>query len=137
MALLFKNNADGSFNNLLPWLFFGIGILWTLIYDTVYAFQDIQDDLKIGVKSTAILFQTAPKKLPYICLVLMAVALISAGILNGWSFYYFISIGCAVVYEFYLLKSWDPNSSISSLECFKANQWVGWIVFLALLTKSF
>lgn len=130
-------HAGKSFSDFLPWLFFGVGILWTLLYDTVYAFQDIQDDLKIGVKSTAILFQAAPKSLPYVCLILMASALISAGILKGWSFYYFISIGCAVAYEFYLLKSWDPNSSISSLKCFKANKCIGLLLFFALLIRAF
>lgn len=124
-----------SLIDFLPWLFFGVGILWTLLYDTVYAFQDIQDDLKIGVKSTAILFQTVPKRLPYTCLILMAIALISAGMLKGWSFYYFVSVGCAVVYEFYLLKSWDPNSSTSSLKCFKSNQWIGLLLFFALVIR--
>lgn len=124
-----------SLFDFLPWLFFGIGILWTLLYDTVYAFQDIQDDLKIGVKSTAILFESTPKRLPYVCLILMTIALISAGLLKGWSIYYFLVIGSSVVYEFYLLKNWDPDSSISSLKCFKANKWVGVILFFALLIR--
>jgi len=130
-------HGDGSFYTFLPWFFFGVGILWTLIYDTIYAFQDIQDDLKIGVKSTAILFQKSPKSLLYVCLILMAILLIGAGIIQGWSILYFILIGFAFVCEFYLLRSWDPTCSLSSLKCFKANQWVGCIVFLALLIKSF
>jgi len=129
-------HGGGSFYNFLPWLFFGVGILWTLIYDTIYAFQDIQDDLKIGVKSTAILFQKYPKSLPTVCLILMGILLISAGMTEGWFNFYFIIIGCALSYCVYLLKVWNPSSCSSSLKCFKANQWVGWIVFLALLMKS-
>jgi 4-hydroxybenzoate polyprenyltransferase len=36
---------------------YGSAILWTVIYDTIYAHQDIRDDIQIGVKSTAIRFQ--------------------------------------------------------------------------------
>lgn len=40
------------------------GIAWTMIYDTVYAFQDLKDDLKIGVKSTAVTWRNKnPKKI--------------------------------------------------------------------------
>lgn len=42
---------------------FAACIIWTLIYDTIYAFQDIEDDLKIGVKSSAIRFARAPKQI--------------------------------------------------------------------------
>lgn len=130
-------HGGGSFYTFLPWIFFSVGILWTLIYDTIYAFQDIQDDLKIGVKSTAILFQKSPKSLPSVCLILMSIVLISTGMTEEWSNFYFIIIGCAISYGVYLLKTWNPNSCSSSLKCFKSNQWVGWILFLALLMKSF
>ncbi|MBY0281049.1 MAG: 4-hydroxybenzoate octaprenyltransferase [Alphaproteobacteria bacterium] len=126
-------NGGKSLNDFLPWLFFSVGILWTLLYDTVYAFQDIQDDLKIGVKSTATLFQDTPKYLPYICLASIMIALVGVGVFKGWSLYYFILIGCVIFYEFYLLKKWDPNSPVSSLKCFKSNQWIGLLLFLALL----
>jgi len=134
-VLIAWTHGGKSFFDFLPWLFFAIGILWTLLYDTVYAFQDIQDDLKIGVKSTAILFEAIPKRLPYMCLTLMTATLMSVGIFKGWSVYYFLVTGTAVAYEFYLLKNWDPDCSSSSLKCFKANQWIGLLLFLALLIR--
>lgn len=54
-------------------------IIWTVIYDTVYAFQDIEDDLKIGVKSSAIKFSKNPKKILSILNFIMFISLIYLG----------------------------------------------------------
>lgn len=43
-------------------LLYGAGVSWTLVYDTVYAFQDISDDKKLGLKSTAITWESDPKR---------------------------------------------------------------------------
>lgn len=47
--------------SLVPFLFYGGAILWTLGYDTIYAFQDRDDDLLIGVKSSTLIVSSAPK----------------------------------------------------------------------------
>ena len=76
ILLLFAAHT-GSLNWPIIALYFA-GIFWTLFYDTIYAYQDSQDDLIIGVKSTAILFGSHAKKwlLSFIlfCFVLMAVS---------------------------------------------------------------
>ena len=46
---------------LIAWLLFIANILWTVAYDTIYAIIDRDDDLKIGIKSTAILFDDADR----------------------------------------------------------------------------
>jgi len=56
-----------------------VGVCITIAYDTIYAFQDINDDEKVGLKSTAILFKNNPKALPYICYVLMIAGLFWVG----------------------------------------------------------
>jgi 4-hydroxybenzoate polyprenyltransferase len=68
-------------------------VIWTLIYDTIYAFQDIDDDLKIGVKSSAIAFQRNPREILLKLTILMGILLILAGILQKMGiFYYFFTI---------------------------------------------
>lgn len=134
-VLIAWGHCGKSFGNFLPWLFFGVGVLWTLVYDTIYAFQDIDDDLKIGVKSTAILFQDFPKFLPFFCLILIGCGLSVAGLIQKWSIFYFVLITCLFIYSIHLLKGWNPNSAAVSLRCFKKNQWVGWLIFLALFVR--
>jgi len=129
-------NAGKSLGNYLPWCFYGIGILWTLAYDTVYAFQDIEDDLKVGVQSTAILFQKTPKLLPGSCFLLMGACFIGAGIKENWSLPYFGCIAGVIAYGVILLAQWNPKEPTSSLHFFKANQWLGLGILLALLLKD-
>ncbi|KAI1809744.1 prenyltransferase [Poronia punctata] len=72
-------------------------ILWTSIYDTVYAHQDKKDDMKIGVKSTAVLFQHHARKLLWGLLLFMGICLLYYGWLTeaGWG-YYSVSLGASV-----------------------------------------
>lgn len=68
--------------------------LWTVIYDTIYAYQDIADDTKIGVKSTAVLFRGNTKALLWALLFLMGVSLISYGRLAEMGVaYHVVTIG--------------------------------------------
>lgn len=109
--------------NLKVWLLYGAGILWTLAYDTIYAFQDIDDDLKVGVKSTAILFKNYPKLLPSLSYIGIVLIFIMLG-MNWISIGLFSSLAC------YLILQWDPNDPVSSLKIFKKNQLLGWIIFI-------
>ncbi|KAK6067447.1 4-hydroxybenzoate polyprenyl transferase [Seiridium cupressi] len=67
---------------------------WTVIYDTIYAHQDIKDDIKIGVKSLAVLLQNRTKALLWSLLALMITSLIAYGQLAETSIiYYLITVG--------------------------------------------
>lgn len=69
-------------------------VLWTSIYDTIYAYQDIVDDEKVGVKSTAVLFKEHTKTLLWFLLALKGVFLIWYGSLTGVGIgYYIITFG--------------------------------------------
>ena len=63
----------------LGWIVFSTAIIWAVIYDTFYAMSDRKDDLKIGIKSTAILFDDADRFIIGIIQVLVLVALIIVG----------------------------------------------------------
>lgn len=116
----------------IAWLLFAIALLWPVIYDTMYAMVDRPDDLRIGVKSTAILFGQADRAVLGVLQGVLLVLLALLGHLMQWSHYYFIALGIAAVlaiYQQFLLKDRLPDL------CFKAflnNNWFGLIIFLGI-----
>ncbi|MBU6140710.1 MAG: 4-hydroxybenzoate octaprenyltransferase [Proteobacteria bacterium] len=124
LAMLGKIN----FSTLL--LYFS-AIIWTVIYDTIYAFQDIEDDLRFGVKSTAIKFQKHPKKiLNFLCLV-MLLGLTLCGFVTNLSFGYFfvILLSCSALIA--QIRKCDFRQN--SFALFKANVWTGIGITFAIL----
>ena len=117
---------------LIAWLLFFANILWSVIYDTQYAMVDREDDLKIGVKSTAILFGTRDKQIiGYLQLALLAV-LVLIGLLSDRGVIYYLGLGIAAwlaLYQQYLIRDRKPE------DCFKAflnNHAFGMAVFCGL-----
>lgn len=104
-------------------LIYSIAVLWPLIYDTQYAMADREEDIKIGVKSTAILFG----KNDVIIIILLQLLLL---ILISWM--NVISAALALplfIYQYFLIREKNPQ------KCFRAflnNQWVGLFVFIPL-----
>lgn len=90
-------------------------VLWTIFYDTIYAFADLEDDLKIGIKSTAILMQRAPKFWLTVCNVLVHVLLLM--FLNNEGWLCIIPLSCGFLYLQFLLINWnitDPQSCVKT-----------------------
>ena len=117
---------------LSAWLVFMATLVWTLIYDTFYAMADREEDLKIGVKSTAILFA----KYDQIIITLLQILLIFIFILIGNSFnlgliydFSLVIISLFMIYHQFLLKKRQKE------EYFKAflnNNFIGMIAFLGI-----
>lgn len=80
-------------------LIFAANIFWSMAYDTIYALMDIEDDRRIGVKSTAIFFGSRVYQALLGLYVLMAACLIFVGVWSGLGRLYFIGIAlCFVVF---------------------------------------
>lgn len=115
------------------WLLFVANVLWATAYDTMYGMVDREDDLKIGVKSTAILFGEADRAIIGIVQVLMLLALAMAGQvaeLGGYYWFGLLLAACLAVYQQYLIREREPRA------CFKAflnNNWLGAAVFGGIL----
>ena len=109
------------------------GIFWTLGYDTIYAHQDREDDLNIGIKSTAILFGNSTNQWIVFFYGLMVAFLFLFGLLNDQNLYYFISLFFVIVHLFYQIKKLDINNPKICLSIFKSNQYLGLIIALSLL----
>ena len=128
--------AYAAITNALPlscWLLFFGNVLWSVIYDTQYAMVDREDDRKIGVKSTAILFGERDKQIIGYLQLALLVVLIGIGLLNGRGWIYYLSLFVAAwlaLYQQYLIRDRKPE------ECFKAflnNNAFGLVVFCGLL----
>ena len=122
--------------NSLPdvvWLIYVATLTWTVAYDTQYAMVDRDDDLKIGIKSTAILFGDADKLMIGMLqgITIFSFILIGSNIEATWPYYLSVLVaGTMFIYHQWLIK--DRNKE----KCFQAflhNHWAGAIIFIGLL----
>jgi 4-hydroxybenzoate polyprenyltransferase len=113
----------------VAWLLFVATVLWATAYDTMYGMVDREDDLKIGVKSTAILFGESDRLIIAILQILLLLALVFAGQLaelGGYFYFGLLLASVLVLYQQYLIRRREPAS------CFRAflnNNWLGAAVF--------
>lgn len=129
--------AQGKVPDLSCWLLYAANLSWTVAYDTQYAMTDRPDDLKIGVKSSAILFGK------YDLAIIFGLQLLSLGLL-AWAFYLnhilmIGSIGLLVALGFFifqLYKTLDRQPS-NTFWAFRHNRWVGLVIWLAIIMAYF
>jgi 4-hydroxybenzoate polyprenyltransferase len=114
------------------WLLFIAAVLWTTIYDTMYGMVDREDDLRIGVKSTAILFGDNDRLILGMLQVLLFVVLLMVGskfdLNGGYNFGVLLAAGLAL-WQQYLIRRREPA------ECFRAflnNNWFGAAIFAGI-----
>ncbi|MFV1873793.1 MAG: 4-hydroxybenzoate octaprenyltransferase [Oleiphilus sp.] len=121
----------------IVWLIYLATLVWTVAYDTMYAMVDRDDDLKIGVKSTAILFGQADRAIIAALQVLVVLTFCIIGQQAKLGEYYFlgvVAVSVLFVYQQHLIRHRDRDA------CFQAflnNNWVGLILFCALVLDFF
>ena len=121
----------------MAWLLYVATVVWATAYDTMYSMVDRDDDLKIGVKSTAILFGDYDRVMIGLLQALFVLAMALAGIDLGFSAIYFVALGIAVLlllYQQFLINDRMPE------HCFIAflnNHWVGAIVFAGIMAHYY
>ncbi len=117
----------------LAWVLFAANVCWSVAYDTAYAMVDREDDIKIGVKSTAILFGRYDRWMVFFFHLLTVIFLVSAGLLAGLGLRYYA--GLMVALGFALYQQWLMRDR-SREGCFRAflnNNWFGAAVFAGLV----
>ena len=131
--LLGWTSIDGQLS-IIPIIFYLGAIFWTLGYDTVYGFQDIEDDEIIGVKSTSIKFKQNPKIFLSICYFIFTLLFIITGIKLDFNYYFFI--GTMTVF-FHLLviqiMRFNKEDKKKCLIIFKSNNFLGLIILTCIL----
>ncbi len=114
------------------WLVYTAVVLWTVVYDTFYAMVDRDDDVRIGVKSTAVLFGDQDRAITGLLQIMTLYALVMVGgRFELGIFYYLGLVGAAMLfgYQQWLIRYRERDS------CFRAflnNNWVGFAVFLGI-----
>ena len=116
----------------IAWVLLLANIFWAIAYDTEYAMVDREDDLKIGIKSSAITFGRFDVIAVMICYALTLLLLVIAGkwLLLGMAYYLGLALAAAIAAYHYFLISTREKS-----KCFKAflhNNWFGFSVFAGL-----
>ncbi|MFP3014307.1 MAG: 4-hydroxybenzoate octaprenyltransferase [Arsenophonus sp.] len=119
------------------WLLFLVNIIWSIIYDTQYAMVDRDDDIKIGIKSTAIIFSNFDKLIIGILQLIMLYILfcISQKLDLGAS--YFISLILVLVIFVYQQKLIINRQPSLCFKAFMSNNYVGLFLFIGILFSYF
>ncbi|XP_053727809.1 4-hydroxybenzoate polyprenyltransferase, mitochondrial [Synchiropus splendidus] len=112
------------------------GVMWTLIYDTIYAHQDKDDDIKIGVKSTALRFQEQTK--PWLCgfSVAMMSGLVVAGINADQTLPYYAVISTVALHLAHQIYTVDIDKPEDCWKKFVSNRNLGLLIFLGIVAGN-
>jgi 4-hydroxybenzoate polyprenyltransferase len=116
----------------VAWVMYFAVTLWSLIYDTMYAMVDIDDDLKIGVKSTAILFGNRDREIIALLQLVMFGLLALIGQMQNLGWYYYSGLIVAVALSVYQQKLIFYRHKPDCFKAFLNSNWFGMAVFIGL-----
>ena len=122
---------------LVCWLLFLVNIIWSVIYDTQYAMVDRNDDLKIGVKSTAILFGQYDKLIIGLLQIVMVGLLVVIGSLANLGMVYYGSLVLAAALFVYQQQLMVNRERAPCFKAFMNNDYVGFILFIGMVISYF
>ena len=117
------------------WLLFFSNLLWTIAYDTQYAMTDREDDLKAGIKSTAILFDELDNVALLTLQGLFLSGMIMLGIKLSFGFIYYLSLlgaSSLFTFQYQLTKTRQPKQCF---EAFLNNHLVGAVIFVGIFIQ--
>jgi 4-hydroxybenzoate polyprenyltransferase len=130
--------AFAAVTNSIPqgaWLLFLAALVWPISYDTIYAMVDRVDDMRIGVKSTAILFNDKTTVAVATFQVAFLMLLAYVGLAFDLSIYFYFGLLAAAglfAYQQFLMQDGEPDNCFTA---FLNNQWVGGIIFVGIVTS--
>jgi len=131
--------AFAAVNDEIPnaaWLLYITNLLWVLAYDTLYGMVDKKDDLKIGVKSTAIFFGEADLQITATIQAIFLFGMLLVGAQFKLNFYFYVSLLIAfglIVWQIYHCRNREPKKCFQS---FINNNWVGLVIFCGILVAK-
>jgi len=117
----------------LAWLVFGIALVWAVIYDTFYAMVDREDDRKLGVKSTALLFGEVDLFVIAGLQLLMLLALVFVGFRAGLGFWYYLAVAIAAAMMAWHLWLARDRQPAGCFQAFLKNHYIGMVIFLGIV----
>jgi 4-hydroxybenzoate polyprenyltransferase len=130
--------AFAAQRNSLPriaWVLYIAAVIWAVMYDTIYAMVDREEDLTIGVKSSAILFADMDRLLIGAMQAMMLLALVLAGRDMNFGRWYdagLVAAGLFFLYQQWLIRAREPAAC---LRAFLNNNYVGMAIFIGVLLQ--
>lgn len=118
---------------LAPILMYIGSIAWTIGYDTIYAHQDREDDVMIGVKSTALLFADHTKQWLIFFYSIMILMMLASFVAAGAAWPAFVGLAIAAGHMGWQIRILDIDNSDQCLALFKSNSQIGWLIMAGLL----
>ena len=116
----------------VAWILYLVTIFWIVSYDTMYAMADREEDLKIGVKSTAIIFADNDKLIIAMLQVIFTLGMYAVAWMVQGGLFFYLGITASIVlsvFQQYLIRNRDPKP------CFQAflnNHWLGLLIFIGI-----
>ncbi len=118
---------------LVAWVMYLAVMLWALVYDTMYAMVDKEDDLKIGVKSTAILFGNKDREIMGVLQLIIIGLLILIGQMQQLGGFYYAGVGVAFLLCIYQQKLIFNRDKVLCFKAFLNSHYFGLAIFVALV----
>ncbi|KAK7503613.1 hypothetical protein BaRGS_00005152 [Batillaria attramentaria] len=115
---------------------YAAGIMWTLIYDTIYAHQDKYDDMLIGVKSSALKLGDQTKPCLAVFSTVMISCLTATGVMCDQTWPYFAGVGLTAAHLAHQLYTVDLNNADECAAKFRANSKLGLVLFLSIVAAN-
>lgn len=128
--------AFAAVQNTIPshaWLLFIGSVLWIVAYDTLYAMVDREDDLRVGIKSTAILFGNGDRLAIFFLQLAALIIFALFGQRAGYQLFYFLGLGAMALLFLYQQRLIRKRERSACLNAFKNNVWVGFALFLGIV----
>ena len=114
------------------WWLLGINVIWSVIYDTLYAMVDREDDRAVGIKSTAILFGRLDLAIIAMLMLLMCALLVTLGVRLGLAWPWFAGVAVAAALFCHQLWMARLRGRAGCFRAFLNNNWVGLALFIGL-----
>lgn len=116
----------------IAWLLYAVTILWIIAYDTMYAMADREEDLKIGVKSTAIIFADNDKLIVAVLQIFFLAGMVLIAYLLNAGVYFYLGILAASFFSIYQQYLIIQREKKACFEAFLNNNWLGMMIFIGI-----
>lgn len=128
--------AFAAVQNQVPWqawVLYAANAAWTLAYDTVYAMSDKEDDLKIGIRTSAITFGRYDVAATMLCHALFVLLMAAVGVWIGALWPYWLALAYVLWHQWGQYREMRRGDRWQHFRTFLSNNRIGWVVFAGLL----
>lgn len=132
-GILMTFTAQEGFLPWYGWILFFANVAWTIGFDTYYAMSDREDDLKIGIKSTAIAFGENDRLIIFMLQCVNLIGFIVVGLYLNFNVYFYMGIIVALLCFIWEYKSTSDSNPMGCFKAFLHNHWAGLAIFVGVI----